>query len=1751
MATDPEPPIRNSSLAAAAVYSHSGEFAPTYTDLRLHGRGVNLTIERSYRSSFADVVGLFGRGWISGLDRRIGAVGDDLVHYDATGRTQTFARDLQGRRISPQGCYAVLQEGSAGLELSERHGRAALFEPVADGGRLRALVDANGNELGIAYAPDEIVMTDSLARQVRVRLAGELVTEVADYTGRRLTYTYDGDARLVQVVLPASSDVPGGSTVRYVYDSAHRLVKVVDARGRTYLENVYDNSGRVVEQQYGAGGTVLAYENTGSGVRTTCRSRAGGVVLLMHDVLGHLVSRTVEVRREAFSAEDLPSGAGSTVALVTTFELNQHSEVVARVDPAGGSTAWTFTEDDPDPRNRGNLVGMVRMPQAGVPADQGSLVTTIEVERTFQRIVAVTDPSGQTTRHAYDQRGNLTATEYPPVTLQLVGDGAVARPAPVLTSPADSFAVNAAGQRLRTTHADGTVTAYMYYPEDDPDGLAGGEPIDDPAGGGGYLARVTRDAAGVRETTAYAYDSAGRQTRVVDPLGNAAELVWSPAGQVEEVRGRLTGHTLVQHHDEAGNLVASIWPLTLLVLDRATGIVTPNSAMRTERREYDALDQLVTRTLEGESGRIIERFERDTDGRVIRHTQPEGEITEYTYDERGLVVERILGVGRPEAATERYTWTPDGSLRSRTDSQGEVTKWLYDGFGRCTGAIDAAGTTWSQLLDPAGHTTLLTVTGTKDSGPAQRAETAYWRDEWGRPIRIDRVWRDPEGRPLGRSGYDGEEGVVSGVVEYGANGRPAAVWGEGNNVMRLSWDGAGRLTRIRSAAGDELTMKLDAAGNAVELSYRGPDSAAGQFALSLRAEYDAMERLVRRQVGDDPAETFRYDESGALIDHVHSTGLRIQHLRDDLGRRIGLLINAPGIGFEDSAPIVRRFDYDRNFRLSAAVDAAGNRTAYSYDALGRQVALTRADGAVVRAQYDGSSNTVRAVDENGTETINRFDAAGRLVESRTTRELGGPAEVERFDYDALGRLVAATSGTGTVRWTYDTLSRPLTEERDGRIVRVTYDPAGNPVELAYPGGDRVRRRFDKAGRTVSVDTAAGEQIARVSYRYGEQVARLELGGELLAACAYDAEQRLTSIEYRRISDGGLVEGFRYRYDAVGLPVEAVRITELGESAERYQYDAAGRARLVRYNVASPVDPNSTFGSETSYEPLPDGMWARRVDRDGSGAVLADRTGEVNERNRYRRFGDDQFETDAAGDVIRRSGPQGTCLYSYDGEHRLVRLACFDLAGSQQLMVIYGYDALGRLALRTVTDTDSTSTHYAYVWAGNVLLEEYENGQLARSYMHSVGSLPAVLRTVGPVAAKHLYVHDGRGIVSGLVNVGGNNSFAEKYSYEITGAPFLTEIAGVPVALPDRASTRSALLNSVLSGAPGVLQDWQTRLMAGLGGRHLDPQIAAILNGVAQMTGKSHVGLRETLAAQLSSTLAMLGLGGWSQPPQLSGAGRMSRGISEYMDSDTPLRGVSLIPPQRNPANPAFDFSGRAPGTTNSSDSSIVRTLKDILNTPVRVGPGGGLETSVGDLIGGVLRGVHPSDKSKEPASPDAVTPSGTGGANQAEKNAHESADKQKKEQAEKQKAEKEAADKVQREYEKQQKKEKEEADKKKSIVEDDDKLVAESHSYTAITLTPAQVEAKLNGLKHPENPNGGSGRQPVLDLSSPPPRQGGLDPTIAYFPYDGPLGGWAGGSVPTQLIIAPIDFGQGNETAAFRPPDPGAGNNIDPSAHRP
>src|ERR1700682_3077900 len=140
-----QPPIRNASIVAAFVFSHSGEFGAVSLDVRIPGRGPNLDLIRSYRSSLADSIGALGRGWSCNLARRVERDGNDLLYGDGTGSVYRFVHKKGGQYTSPPDLYAVLRESGRQLVLEQRFGASTAFQAPEQGGQILAVTDRNGN----------------------------------------------------------------------------------------------------------------------------------------------------------------------------------------------------------------------------------------------------------------------------------------------------------------------------------------------------------------------------------------------------------------------------------------------------------------------------------------------------------------------------------------------------------------------------------------------------------------------------------------------------------------------------------------------------------------------------------------------------------------------------------------------------------------------------------------------------------------------------------------------------------------------------------------------------------------------------------------------------------------------------------------------------------------------------------------------------------------------------------------------------------------------------------------------------------------------------------------------------------------------------------------------------------------------------------------------------------------------------------------------------------------------------------------------------------------------------------------------------------------------------------------------------------------------------------------------------------------------------------------------------------------------
>jgi YD repeat-containing protein len=1411
-------PVRNESVVGAQVYSHSGEYSPLVRDFGLPARGVSFQFVRKYRSANCKVIGLMGRGWTFTYTKAMEKVGDDILYHDGLGRIYRFKPiPSKDAYLSPDGLYMRLEAAGDGFSLKQRYGGVLTFERPEMGGRLLSMEDRNGNALRFEYQKNAMQILDPLERRIDIRLDQNRIVSLS-YADRAWQYIYNDAECLIEVIQPPTKEIPDGSRTRYVYDEAFRLISITNPNNQVYLQNSYDDYGRISQQKHGNGTFKFEYETIGETdlgfpiYRTQVRLKNDALLDLRHDAFGHAAERALLVSAESLSSEDRIESNGKMVPLITKTIFNRHDEIVRRTGPTGDTIYLTYDEESNDPLNRGNLLEMKRTPAPDADTDQTELITRYSYESKYQEVKLITDARGNTTRFEHDDRGNLAKKSYPAVTVPKIGKKTEGKRTTRHATLSETYKYNEAGQLIEFTNARGARVEYFYHPIAD---LRGAKSDTNSHSytqrAGGYLARIIRDTGSknrrlkskpTRVTNDYGYDAFGNLTTILDGRGNPTRFEYDAQNHVVKTISRKPfGYQKNFRYDANGNLLEVTTSFDHYQYDPVERTIIRKETTACQRFEYNSLNNPVRRTIAGDGRELTRTLVRDANENIVRSIQPMGNVIEYEYDERGLLIAQRLGAQTRDEAETRHTYTRNGRLRSTVDRGGNTVRYDYDGFNRYKGFANAADTVRKQWLDAMGNVTRLQVVGDRvtmnERGKpiANKAsvilESRFQYDELNRPVRMNRAWTDPlTGEPLGKSQWDGEEGVVSTVIEYDNNSLPSKVWQETGNIFNLQYDGVNRPVLVNDETGESVSIEYDENSNPVRIERLGPtiNGDENRFRQIFNHEFDELDRLVTRSLNGGPPEIGVYNAFGHLIEYKNQSQVSAKYLHDSFGRLSGLATTAvvPSSvnGTQVEQLLLLRAEWDDNNRLIASVNAANHSTKYAYDALNRLSSIVYADGTTRHFERDGNGNIVRLADPNGNIITNRFDAQNRLIERSIESGPEGSPQIEKFHYDGLDRLVAAITDSATTVRCYDSLSRLLEESQSGRAIKYEYDSAGNRVRLIYPSGQEIRRAYDSLRRVTEVRNGQSQFIAAYRYGSGAQILEQNLGNVLKAAFTYEPDRDwLSSVMYRSIETGEIIEGSRCRYDAVGNCIEAVQLGRARNSGERYFYDSANRLVKVQYAVKNLADPDSPFEEEVLYELSPTGIWQLKTTRDANGQPLEQAEGAVNQREAYLSLGKRHFEYDANGNrIFEENGEDNENVkkrYRYDYANRLVRVESLDVNGLVVQIIEYAYDAFNRQVLKRITKGEETR-EYVRVWNGSQLLEEWQDGKLTTSFTYGARINEPLKMSLSSEGAPqdYLYLLNGYGSVTGLTDQHGE--LVEAYRYDVFGKPFLTVHGGQEV-----------------------------------------------------------------------------------------------------------------------------------------------------------------------------------------------------------------------------------------------------------------------------------------------------------------------------------------------------------------------------------
>ncbi|PAU62510.1 RHS repeat-associated core domain-containing protein, partial [Pseudomonas sp. PICF141] len=632
-------------------------------------------------------------------------------------------------------------------------------------------------------------------------------------------------------------------------------------------------------------------------------------------------------------AEQDPLGA------VTEYRYDEVGRLVALIPPQDEPTAYEYRNGFLHARYRGEAVWTYRRNAQG-------------------DVTEAVDPDGQVIHYHYDAQGRLLSIRYPDTSRHV-------------------FVWNALGQLLEETLPDGGQRRFSY------DAL--GRRI------------IRQDEHGA--VTRYQWDAVGRLIQTTLPTGATRGFSYNAYGQITAERDELGRVTRYEYADDLHLVSRRINPdgtqlqyrydnaqLLLTDIENEAGEhyrldYTPGGLIRQETGfdgqrtayAYDLNGHLLEKTEFGDDGsQLITAYERDSAGRLLVKTLPDGIQVEYRYDSLGRLVSVDDGHDHPlefeydkqdRLITEHQGW---GTLRYGYDACGQLNRLrLPDGSkldyhhakGGALTAIDLNG---ARLTS---HTFL--------AGREQNRQQGLLLSEYA---------YDDQGRLKAHAVSQQQKNLYRRDYAYSLNGNLDHIADTRHGQRNYQYDPLNRLTRVRHTRDQPPeSFAHDPAGNLLMQDRPGAATIKGNRLLmqgDRHYDYDAFGNLIRerRGTGQKLVTEYRYDGQHRLVGVTTPNGCTATYRYDAFGRRITKTVDGHTTEFfwqgdnliaESSREHYRSYVYEPgSFRPLAMLDGKGPKKAcpfyYQLDHLGTPQELTDFGGEIVwSAQYNAYGKVTR------------------------------------------------------------------------------------------------------------------------------------------------------------------------------------------------------------------------------------------------------------------------------------------------------------------------------------------------------------------------------------------------------------------------------------------------------------------------------------------------------------------------------------------------------------------------------------------------------------------------------------------------------------------------------------------------------------------------------------------------------------------------------------------------------------------------
>ncbi|WP_048141466.1 DUF2341 domain-containing protein [Methanosarcina horonobensis] len=236
---------------------------------------------------------------------------------------------------------------------------------------------------------------------------------------------------------------------------------------------------------------------------------------------------------------------------------------------------------------------------------------------------------------------------------------------------------------------------------------------------------------------------------------------------------------------------------------------------------------------------------------------------------------------------------------------------------------------------------------------------------------------------------------------------------------------------------------------------------------------------------------------------------------------------------------------------------------FTYDSLGRKVAMNDPDMGSWTYEYDLNGNLVNQTDARGVSTILSYDDLGRVTSIYYPND-----EDVSFTYDLKfnGTLSKVKKGNVSSDYNYDLRYRVKDEAVTIDGTRYTtsykYDSMDRVIRITYPNAASVNLRYNNQTLLESVEGV----IDNLDYNARNQITRKEYSNGVVTTYTYDSQKLLLD----RIYSAGL-QDLNYDFDNVGNVLQIVDNAQ--NSVKTYGYDDLDRLVSAEMYSGSRVNLN--------------------------------------------------------------------------------------------------------------------------------------------------------------------------------------------------------------------------------------------------------------------------------------------------------------------------------------------------------------------------------------------------------------------------------------------------------------------------------------------------------------------------------------------------------------------------------------------------